>query len=218
MTSSVRKTSFTIGQGVSQGPSCQPNVSWLRTRSRLSTVLRKTAFKLILISPKYSDTSLYPTWGDQTDNSVNSRVTTSNWDRLICFFSKWSRHWHCLLWDQWVFTQGITLINVNLRYCVSFSLGDCGVNLVGPIHMSSERPTPVDRCAWTWTTNPEGTRSHLCRCSAKRQGPFLVSHPTWSGWVDFKSWDSVVGVIILVVLITILGLTDHVSDDLGIRK
>ena len=33
---------------------------------------------------------------------------------------------------------------VNLRYCAAFSLGDCGAKQVGPIRMSSERPTPVD--------------------------------------------------------------------------
>ena len=30
---------------------------------------------------------------------------------------------------------------VNLRCCATFSFGDCGTNQVGPIHMSSERPT-----------------------------------------------------------------------------
>ncbi len=32
----------------------------------------------------------------------------------------------------------------NLMYSGSFRLGDCGVKYVGTIHMSSERPTPVD--------------------------------------------------------------------------
>jgi hypothetical protein len=34
--------------------------------------------------------------------------------------------------------------DANLRCCAWFSLGDCGAKLVGPIHMSSERPTSVD--------------------------------------------------------------------------
>jgi len=32
----------------------------------------------------------------------------------------------------------------NLRCCGASSYGDCGAKLVGPIHMSSEHPTPVD--------------------------------------------------------------------------
>jgi hypothetical protein len=85
----------------------------------------------------------------------------------------WSRHF--LLWVQCVFTPGIRLIKrVVQRYRLKTVPG---TNLVGTIHMSSERPNPVDYLRElgpnlvTWTTNSTGSRKfHLCQKNAMGSG------------------------------------------------